>query len=103
MRAFDDKTKWDHYDRYSTTKLLGQLFVAELAKRVSPSLAVVNCANPGLCYGSTLARELGIVAAIYIRIVGRALAIGARTLVHAAVKQDESSHGQYVEDGELRP
>ncbi|KAI1771056.1 hypothetical protein F4818DRAFT_445702 [Hypoxylon cercidicola] len=49
LEAFDNEAEWNKYDRYGTTKLLGQLFVAELAKRVSPSLAVINCANPGLC------------------------------------------------------
>lgn len=103
LPAFDEKATFDELDRYGTSKLLGQIFVTELAKRVPPSLAVVNCANPGLCYGSGLARELGVLAAIVIRIFGRAATVGARTLVHAAVKQDERSHGQYVEDGVLRP
>lgn len=103
LEAFDNEAKWDKFDRYGTSKLLGQLFVAELAKRVPPSLAVINCANPGLCYGSALAKELGVFAAIFVRLFGRSSAIGARTLVHAATTQNESSHGQYVEDGKLRP
>ncbi|KAI1394176.1 NAD(P)-binding protein [Hypoxylon trugodes] len=102
LKAFDDEAKWDKYDRYGTTKLLGQLFVTELAKRISPSLAVVNCTNPGLCYGSTLSSELGRFTHVFVRLVGRPAAAGALTLVHAATK-DESSHGQYVEDGEIRP
>ena len=103
LPAFDDPAGWDGMDRYGTTKLLGQLFVAELAKRVSPSVAIINCANPGLCHGSNLANELGTVAAVYIRLIGRTSAVGARSLIHAAVLQTERSHGQYVEDGELRP
>ncbi|KAK7706636.1 hypothetical protein SLS64_007467 [Diaporthe eres] len=103
LPAFDVEATFDKLDRYGTSKLLGQIFVAELTKRVPLSLAVVNCANPGLCFGSALARELGVFTAIFIRIFGRSAAVGARTLVHAAVKQDERSHGQYVEDGELRP
>ncbi|KAK7729285.1 hypothetical protein SLS53_009281 [Cytospora paraplurivora] len=103
LQAFDDVATWDKYESYDTTKLLGQLFVAKLSKLVPPSLAVVNCANPGLCYGSRLARELGLAVAVFIRVVGRSAAVGARTLVHAAVTVDASSHGQYVEDGKLRP
>ncbi|KAH8781182.1 hypothetical protein F5883DRAFT_539560 [Diaporthe sp. PMI_573] len=103
LPAFDVKGSWDKFDRYATTKLLGQFFVTELARRVPPSLAVVNCANPGLCYGSGLNRELGVAAAIFTRLIGRPVAVGARNLVHAAVKQDQTSHGQYVEDGKLRP
>lgn len=92
LEAFDIKGKWSKNERYATTKLLGQLFVTEIAKRVSPSLAIINCANPGLCYGSELAREHGTIAAIFIRSFGRS-AVGARTLVNAAVKQDGRSHG----------
>ncbi|ROW16230.1 hypothetical protein VPNG_01974 [Cytospora leucostoma] len=103
LQAFDDEAKWDTFDRYATTKLLGQLFGTELSELVPPSLAIVNCAHPGLCYGSGLARELGLAVAVFIRIVGRSAALGARTLVHAAINSDGSSHGQYVEDGKLRP
>lgn len=103
LQAFDNEAGWEKIGRYATTKLLGQLFVTELSRLVPPSLAVVNCANPGLCYGSGLGRELGLATAVFIRIVGRSAAVGARTLVHAAAKMDESSHGQYVEDGKLRP
>ncbi|KAI1763922.1 NAD(P)-binding protein [Hypoxylon sp. FL1150] len=102
LKAFDNEAKWDAFDSYATTKLLGQLFVTELAKHVPSSLAVVNCANPGLCYGSGLAHDLGWTAAIFVRAFGRSSAMGARTLVHAATTQGEKSHGQYVEDGKLR-
>ncbi|KAI1124430.1 NAD(P)-binding protein [Nemania abortiva] len=103
LAAFDDrKPKPDMLERYAVSKLLGQLFVTELAKRVTPSIAIVNCANPGLCY-SGLQRELGMAMAISVRIIGRSPAVGASRLVHAAVALDESSHGQYVEDGKLRP
>ncbi|KAG4217394.1 hypothetical protein PC116_g34125 [Phytophthora cactorum] len=103
LEAFDSEAKWSKFDRYGTTKLLSQLFVAELSKRVQPSMAIINCANPGLCYGSALARELGTTTAIFVRLVGRPSSVGARTLVNAAVKQDERSHGKYVEDCKLRP
>ncbi|KAI2630816.1 NAD(P)-binding protein [Hypoxylon sp. NC1633] len=104
LSAFDDsEAKYNEIDRYATTKLLGQFFVAELARRVPLALAIVNCANPGLCHSSGLPKELGLVTFIFTRVIGHSCDVGARTLVNAAVKQDESSHGQYVEDGQLRP
>ncbi|KAI1801964.1 putative short-chain dehydrogenase/reductase family protein [Daldinia bambusicola] len=103
LGAFDSKDIWSARDRYPTTKLLGQLFVAEIAKRVPPSIAVINCANPGLCYGTELARDSGIFAAIVMCTLGRSLEVGTRSVVNAAVKQDERSHGQYIEDCTLRP
>lgn len=104
LPAFDDSgAKYNPIDRYATTKLLGQLFFSELAKQVSPAASIVNLANPGLCYGSGLGRELGFLAAVFTRIVGRPAAVGANDIVHAATKQGEQSHGQYVEDCQLRP
>ncbi|KAI4602191.1 hypothetical protein KJ359_009428 [Pestalotiopsis sp. 9143b] len=104
LPAFDDKdAKWYPVERYATTKLLGQLFVSELAKRTPSSLAVINCANPGLCYGSQLGSELGVIAAIFIRLVGHPTTTGARSLVYAAAKPDEKLHGQYIEDATIRP
>ncbi|KAF7534077.1 hypothetical protein G7054_g6532 [Neopestalotiopsis clavispora] len=104
LPAFDDKdVKWYPIDRYATTKLLGQLFVTELAQRTPSSLAVITCANPGLCYGSQIGSELGMLAAIFIRLVGHSTATGARSLVYAAAMREENLHGQYIEDSKLRP
>ncbi|XDG08607.1 hypothetical protein ABKA04_008222 [Annulohypoxylon sp. FPYF3050] len=103
LKAFNEEASWDQFDRYATTKLLGQLFIAELAKHVSPSLATVNCVNPGLCHGSNISRDLSFVVTIITRVFGRTSAAGALAVIDAAVKQNERSHGQYVEDGEIRP
>ncbi|KAK7985546.1 NAD(P)-binding protein [Apiospora saccharicola] len=103
LPSFDEEARFSTFDRYATTKLLGQLFVAELARRVPASTAVVNLANPGLCHGSALNRELGLPAAILMRVMGRTAAIGARSLVSAAAGQDARSHGQYIEDCVIRP
>ncbi|KAI1176126.1 NAD(P)-binding protein [Nemania sp. FL0916] len=102
LAAFKDEASFEKYERYATTKLMGQLFITEVAKRVPSSLAVINCANPGLCYSGNQ-RELNAIVTTGIRILGRSPAVGSRALVHAAVVQDEKSHGQYVEDGEIRP
>ncbi|KAK6858014.1 hypothetical protein PG995_005713 [Apiospora arundinis] len=106
LPSFDDKNaKYHAVERYATTKLLSQLFLTELAKRVSPATAgtIVNCANPGLCHGSAIARELGRPSSVFMRLVGRPAAVGARSIVHAATKEGERSHGQLVEDCQLRP
>ncbi|KAM7188984.1 NAD(P)-binding protein-8 [Rhypophila sp. PSN 637] len=100
--------KWDMMERYGTSKLLGQLFVTKLVKHVKPSIAVVNLANPGLCYGSGLARDqhgtfVGRFTNGAFRVLGRSLTLGARVIVDAAVRKGVESHGQYVEDGEIRP
>ncbi|KAI1499772.1 hypothetical protein F5X99DRAFT_388569 [Biscogniauxia marginata] len=108
LPAFDKSGSFDGQDRYWTSKLLGQLFLSELVKRVPSSGVIINCTNPGLCYGSGLNREsngsgVGTVFGIFKRVVGRSCAIGAWALTDAAVKHGEESHGQYLEEGKVQP
>ncbi|KAI9154973.1 Short chain dehydrogenase virG [Paramyrothecium foliicola] len=109
LGAFKEKaTKWDFAERYSTSKLLGQFFVTELAKRVPASSVTVNLVNPGFTYGSELQREgkgtlIGFLFGCFARVVGRSITINARNIVHAAANFDAEVHGQYVEDAKLRP
>ncbi|PHH90755.1 hypothetical protein CDD83_2751 [Cordyceps sp. RAO-2017] len=100
--------KWDMQERYGTSKLLGQLFLTELARRVPPSAVTVDAVNPGFCYGTDLQRDgkgtlLGFVLKIFTRIIGKPAQKGALGIVHAAVSFGQEVHGQYVEDGEIRP
>ncbi|RCI12000.1 hypothetical protein L249_1075 [Ophiocordyceps polyrhachis-furcata BCC 54312] len=109
LAAFKQKARaWDMQDRYATTKLLGQLFLTELCQRVSSSAVTINAANPGFCYGTELGREgkgtlLGFLVKVITRLIGKPCAMGALSIVHAAVGFGEEVHGQYVEDGEIRP
>lgn len=108
LAAFDNPGNFDPpQERYFTSKLLGQLFLAQLASRVPSSVAIVNCVNPGLCYGSSLNRDAagvaGAVFGIFKRVVGHSIAVGARSLTDAAVNHGAKSHGQYVEDGKVQP
>ncbi|CAJ2512841.1 Uu.00g009600.m01.CDS01 [Anthostomella pinea] len=106
LTAMDQPESFDLWDRYSTSKLLGLLFLVKLAKRVPPSVVVVNAPNPGYCYGSRLGRETaGVVKLVgdaMARIFGRSTPIGARVIAHAVVRAGEDSHGQYIGDCELK-
>ncbi|KAK7946575.1 NAD(P)-binding protein [Apiospora aurea] len=100
---------WAMQERYGTSKLLGQFFFRELAARVPGTAATLDAANPGFCYGSELPREgngswAGLAVRVYARLVGKSPGLGARCIVHAAVSFDrETVHGQYLEDGVIRP
>lgn len=107
LSAFDAPEFWDEGDRYATSKLLGQLFVIELCKRIPDSVAIINAPNPGLCK-SGLVKEFngtlrGFIFGIFERILARTAAVGARALTDAAVSQGQDSHGCYVEDGRIQP
>jgi NAD(P)-dependent dehydrogenase (short-subunit alcohol dehydrogenase family) len=109
LPAFKEKmSHWDMQERYGVTKLLGQFFLTELAKRVPASTVTVTSANCGMCYGSSIGREgkgyfVGFAFGIISRIIGRTCSVGARTFVHAAARMGDEVHGQYVEDAKLRP
>ncbi|KAI0879183.1 hypothetical protein GGS24DRAFT_439850 [Hypoxylon argillaceum] len=95
---------FDHHQQYCTSKLLGQLFLAELIQRVPPSAATICYVNPGLCYGSSLARDgegtlLGFIVGIAFRVFGSSCASGAQALVDGAANHGEEVHGQYLDGG----
>ncbi|KAI1125041.1 retinol dehydrogenase 12 [Nemania abortiva] len=95
---------FDHHQQYCTSKLLGQLFLAELIQRVPPSVATICYVNPGLCYGSGLTRDgegtlLGFIVGIIFRIFGSSCVSGARAIVDGAVNHGEEVHGRYLDGG----
>jgi NAD(P)-dependent dehydrogenase (short-subunit alcohol dehydrogenase family) len=109
LAAFKQKSQsWSMSESYGTSKLLGQFFLSELAQRVPASAVTVDAVNPGFCYGSELQRDgkgtvAGFIFRIFTRLVGKPLYMGARSIVHAAAGFDQEVHGQYVEDGLIRP
>ncbi|KAI2618202.1 NAD(P)-binding protein [Hypoxylon sp. NC1633] len=98
---------WNVAERYGVTKLLGQMFVIELAKRVPSSMVTISCANCGMCRGSDLGRQTsGLFRYSYLLIsyiLGRTCSDGARRIVHAATTVGEAAHGQYIEDARVQP
>lgn len=94
-------------ERYGTSKLLGLLFMAELARNVPSSAVTISSANPGLCGDSELARQFTGTAYYAHKamcgLLGRTCDIGARTIVHAVTTLGEDAHGQYVEDAKIQP
>lgn len=99
---------FNDWERFCTFKLLGQLAISELAKRVDPSTTIITLPNPGLIYGTRLGQlsEPNIVdkiCKVIKRIFGRHVSVGTRTITAAAVKFGAEAHRQYVEDGKLEP
>lgn len=102
-----DNREFDRGNQYYTAKLLGQFFLTELAKRVSANAAIVTAVTPGLCHGTDLNRGGPAVIApmvrLFVRIVGRPAAVGARVITYAAVKPGQEAHGHYIGDNRLKP
>ncbi|KAA8565451.1 hypothetical protein EYC84_009311 [Monilinia fructicola] len=90
------------------SKLLGQFFLTELAKRVPASVAIVKHCQPRSMHGSQLNREAngtvpGFIFGVIKRVLGRSPDVGARNITDAAVKHGMDSHGEYLEDGKIQP
>lgn len=102
-----DNRQFDRGNQYYTTKLLGQLFLTELAKRVSANVAIVTAATPGLCHGTDLNRGgpavIAPIVRLFVCIVGRPATVGARVITYATVKPGQEGHGHYIGDNRLKP
>ncbi|KAK8076297.1 NAD(P)-binding protein [Apiospora phragmitis] len=108
LPALDDERKFDRADHYFTSKLILQLFMIELARRVPASVAaVVTMPNPGWTYGTGLGKGSVTMAEKIIsfpnRILGSSPSAGARVVTTGAVAFGPEAHGQYIEDGKLQP
>jgi NAD(P)-dependent dehydrogenase (short-subunit alcohol dehydrogenase family) len=107
LSALDKRETFTITDRYATSKLLGQLFVTELAKRVPHTVAVITLPNPGWVYGTGLGKVPGgtigdRIISVPRRIFGRPATIGARSLTDGAVQHGPEAHGQYIEDNKVQ-
>ena len=109
LAALDKKENGvDTVDRMFASKLLGQMFLNELAKRVPPSIAVINAASPGSVHDSEFNRELdktiaGAVIKFVMRRVANTAAVGASMMTDAIVNHGEETHGQFLSFQRLVP
>ncbi|KAF4627994.1 hypothetical protein G7Y89_g10159 [Cudoniella acicularis] len=106
LPAFDKPETFNNPDRYSTSKLLGQLFVIELTKRVPASVAIITMPTPGWCHSTALGTIPGLHIGQMIvngikRILGRPVAVGARAVTDGAV-QSADAHGQFLQECKIQ-
>ncbi|KAF4953424.1 hypothetical protein FSARC_12393 [Fusarium sarcochroum] len=108
LASLDDTSRpWKPVERYAVSKLLGHLFIANLAQHVSPDDVVVNLVDPGLVKDTALQNFAPrvIVAFFYAfkAICGRSLAAGASTYVDAVAVKDQRSHGSFISNWKISP
>lgn len=109
LATLDDKdAKVDMIDRMQVSKLLGQFFMSEIAKVVSPSLAVINATSPSLVLETEFNRDrhgtvLYTIGKLAMKEVANTAAVGARMITDAAVNHGEETHGEMLSFQELVP
>lgn len=103
---FDDlqlEKNYGGYKAYGRSKLANLLFTYELDRRLQGSNVTVNAMHPGLVATKFLANNgvRGRVYNLFVRLVGRSAARGAKTITYLASSPDvEGVSGKYfVEDG----
>lgn len=106
--ALDKEGDLDLLDRMFLSKLLLQLFQAKLAKVVPPGIAVINAASPGGVHDTGFGAEnekgfLGAMVKLIMRRIYNTSDIGSRTVVDAAVKHGEETHGQFFSFQKMVP
>jgi NAD(P)-dependent dehydrogenase (short-subunit alcohol dehydrogenase family) len=108
LASLDDTSRpWKPVERYAASKLLGHLFITDLAQQVSPDDVVVNLVDPGLVKDTALQSFAPkvVVALFYVfkAIFGRSLTAGASTYVDAVAVKDRTSHGSLISNWKISP
>ncbi|KAH7144193.1 hypothetical protein B0J13DRAFT_585007 [Dactylonectria estremocensis] len=97
LSSLDDAQYWNPFERYPVSKLLGHMFMINLARRVSPEDVIINLVDPGLVKGTDLQSGAPLLLAIFFycfkAILGRTVSVGASTYIDAAVVQGKETHG----------
>ncbi|EUC42423.1 hypothetical protein COCMIDRAFT_8010 [Bipolaris oryzae ATCC 44560] len=108
LAALDKPGNINMLDRMMVSKLLGQLFLAKLAKLVPTTVAIINSASPAGLHDTEFGKEnqKGVIAAIVKSVFRRiyySSAIGSRTVVDAAVKHGKETHGEFFSFQKMVP
>lgn len=107
LPSFDKEKFFDPMDVYSTSKLLGQMFVWKLADLVSPDDVVVNLVEPGFIKGTQLHRNRSVAAKVFMSLFGalaaRTVKVGASTYIDASIVKGKDSHGCILMNWEVAP
>lgn len=109
LKSLDAPAKdYDTTAQMMTSKLLGQFFVAYLAKRVPPCLAIINSASPGAVHDSQFNREInqtfaGAIFKRFHRHVANTSTVGAHMITNAALEHGEETHGQFLSFQKMVP
>jgi len=101
LAGLDQQGDVDATDRMFVSKLLGQFFVAKLAKIVPPSVAVINSTSPGAVHSTGFNRDFAktFAGALTVRMqrwLANSPDVGARMITDAVVNHGEETHGQFL-------
>ncbi|KAE8440911.1 hypothetical protein EG329_006332 [Mollisiaceae sp. DMI_Dod_QoI] len=103
LRYFDDEKNFAPMGRYSDSKLLGTMFIEQLARYVDPAKVIVNDVSPGMVktrFGEYPIWMRGLFV-VFFGLKARSAEEGAKTYLHALGVAGKESHGQYLSDNQI--
>ncbi|CAK7205416.1 hypothetical protein SEUCBS139899_008187 [Sporothrix eucalyptigena] len=107
LPSFNDESIWDMSDIYSTSKLLGQMFLWKLTDIVSADNVVINMVEPGFIKGTDLHRErpgaVQFMLGLMKSVSARSVQLGATAYIDAAVVKGREAHGCILGNWEIEP
>jgi NAD(P)-dependent dehydrogenase (short-subunit alcohol dehydrogenase family) len=109
LPSFDNPktTPFDPHERYSSSKLLGHMFLYKLVDYVSAEDVVVNLVEPGFINGTGLHRDMpGILSAglaVFKAVAARPVKVGASTYLDASCVKGKEAHGCFLMNWQIRP
>ncbi|CAM1509630.1 Fc.00g033690.m01.CDS01 [Cosmosporella sp. VM-42] len=105
LSQLNDKTRFIPMSRYSDSKLLSTMFVAQLSAYVDPKKVVINDVSPGMVktgFGEYPAWLRMMFGALFL-LKARSADVGAKTYLYALGVVGEEAHGAYLSDNQVAP
>lgn len=107
LPSFDNKDSFDIRDIYSSSKLLGQMFVWKLTDVVSADDVVINLVEPGFVKGTELHSDISVTSSLFMGLfkaaTARTVKVGASTYLDASIVKGKESHGCVLTNWEIAP
>jgi NAD(P)-dependent dehydrogenase (short-subunit alcohol dehydrogenase family) len=103
LEHFDEERKFVAMGRYPDSKLLGTMFIEQLASCVDPDKVIINDVSPGMVktgFGEYPA-WLRAMFTVFFALKARSVDEGAKTYLHALGIAGKESHGQYLSDNQI--
>ncbi|KAI4157167.1 MAG: hypothetical protein LQ342_008496 [Letrouitia transgressa] len=100
FQKLDDESSFTP-DHYSISKLLGVLWVQELALKTDSAEVIINAVNPGLCWSSLHRDDDSFGFRAFKHLFAWSSAQGGHCLADAATVQQRESHGGYLSEQKL--
>ncbi|KAH6889305.1 hypothetical protein B0T10DRAFT_459962 [Thelonectria olida] len=104
----DDASKFESMNAYKMSKLLLLMFLDKLSQVVPADEVIVNVPNPGACRGTEFGSDnpnkfQRFMFRFVGLIMGRPVAVGARTYMDAVAVKGVESHGAFLSEGKIKP